>query len=113
MLALVFLALVVIVVLAGKLPVAILAIYLGLRVLTFAVYAMDKSAARQDSRQTPKNTLQVLALAGGWPDAQVAQHTLRHNSIKQTFRLVFQITPGGGASSTDCVQRGLPTNLKP
>ena len=60
--------------------------------LTFVVYAKDKSAAKRGAWQTPESTLHLLALACGWPGALVAQKKLRHKSKKQEFRLVFWLT---------------------
>jgi len=67
-------------------------LYFGLSLLTFIVYAMDKSAAKSGSWRTPESTLHLLAIAGGWPGAIIAQQTLRHKSKKQSFRLVFWLT---------------------
>jgi uncharacterized membrane protein YsdA (DUF1294 family)/cold shock CspA family protein len=66
--------------------------YLGLSVLTFATYAIDKAAAKGGAWRTPENTLHLLALAGGWPGALVAQQVLRHKSSKAEFRAVFWTT---------------------
>ena len=66
--------------------------YLAASALTFAVYAFDKSAARQGTRRTPESTLHWLALVGGWPGALVAQQVLRHKSSKAGFRSVFWAT---------------------
>jgi uncharacterized membrane protein YsdA (DUF1294 family)/cold shock CspA family protein len=63
--------------------------YLGVSLLTFFVYASDKSAAQQGAWRTSENTLHLLAMAGGWPGALVAQQMLRHKSAKQEFRSVF------------------------
>ena len=60
--------------------------------ITFIAYAMDKSAARQGTRRTPEATLHLLALAGGWPGALLAQQYLRHKSTKREFRQVFWVT---------------------
>ena len=60
--------------------------------LTFAVYAADKSAARQQRRRVPENTLHALALAGGWPAAWLAQQVLRHKSGKTAFLAVYALT---------------------
>ena len=39
--------------------------------------------------RTPEKTLQMLALAGGWPGAVLAQQWLRHKSSKTRFQLQF------------------------
>lgn len=74
------------------LPVFVFWVYLAVSVVTFLVYAFDKAAARADSRRTPENTLHLLAIAGGWPGALIAQQALRHKSRKQPFRFVFWVT---------------------
>lgn len=75
----------------NALPFA-LPLYLAVSLLTFMVYAMDKSAARRGTWRTPESTLHLLAIVGGWPGAIVAQQTLRHKSQKQPFRFVFWLT---------------------
>ncbi len=90
--AIIFLFVVVLVTASGRLPVIVLWLYLAMSVLTFAVYAYDKSAARRNAQRTPENTLHMLALLGGWPGAIFAQHRLRHKTIKRSFRVVFWIT---------------------
>jgi uncharacterized membrane protein YsdA (DUF1294 family)/cold shock CspA family protein len=73
--------------------------YLVASLLTFFVYAADKSAAIKGTWRTQESTLHLLALVGGWPGAIVAQQILRHKSKKQSFRAVFWITVffnGGG-----------------
>ena len=77
---------------AGKLPYALLGLYLLASTVTFIAYAFDKSAARSDRRRTPENTLHFLALIGGWPGALAAQGLLRHKSRKQSFQFAFWIT---------------------
>ncbi len=73
----------------GAPPAWLLWAYLGLSLLTFLVYAMDKSAAQKGARRTSEQTLHGLALLGGWPGALIAQQILRHKSSKQEFRVVF------------------------
>jgi len=73
-------------------PLWLAGLYLGLSAVTFLVYAADKSAASRGAWRTPENTLHLLALAGGWPGALLAQQLLRHKSTKQPFRLVFWAT---------------------
>lgn len=66
--------------------------YAVLSVLSFAAYAGDKSAARRQGRRTPERSLHLLALAGGWPGALLAQQLLRHKSAKPAFRRRFWAT---------------------
>jgi len=61
-------------------------------VITFFVYAIDKSAARRSAWRTPERTLPLLALAGGWPGALMAQQFLRHKTSKARFRATFWAT---------------------
>jgi len=67
-------------------------LYLVLSAATYMAYAADKSAAASGARRTPELTLHVLAIAGGWPGALLAQQFLRHKSTKQGFRAVFWAT---------------------
>ncbi|WP_417910014.1 DUF1294 domain-containing protein [Candidatus Electronema sp. PJ] len=71
---------------------AIFGWYLLISLLTFVIYAKDKSAAAKGSWRIPENTLHFLALIGGWPGALLAQQVLRHKSKKQPFRFVFYLT---------------------
>lgn len=90
--ALAFLAGVVVAVIFGLVPLIVMAVYGGLSLLTFLIYYSDKSAAKRDAWRTPESTLHVLALAGGWPGAIIAQQLLRHKSKKKSFKLVLWIT---------------------
>ena len=74
------------------LPLLLVAAYGALSVITFLVYAVDKSAARQGRWRTAESTLHLLGLAGGWPGALVARHVFRHKTTKQPFRAVFWVT---------------------
>ncbi len=77
---------------AGKIPLLIIGLYLIISLLTFLMYAKDKSAAKKGAWRTPESTLHLFALFGGWPGALVAQQKLRHKSKKQPFRFVFWLT---------------------
>lgn len=68
------------------------AVYLGMSVVCFVAYALDKAAARREDRRTPESTLHLLSLLGGWPGALLAQQYLRHKSVKTEFRAVFWLT---------------------
>ena len=75
-----------------RLPLWVAGLYLGASAATFIAYAADKSAASSGAWRTPESTLHMLALAGGWPGALLAQQVLRHKSSKQPFRQVFWVT---------------------
>ena len=87
-----FLVIVGVAVLTAKIPPLVLALYMAASLLTFIMYAVDKSAARKGAWRTQESTLHLLSLAGGWPGALVAQQKLRHKSKKQSFRSVFWLT---------------------
>ena len=70
-------------------PAAFAVIYFAASLATFLAYAFDKSAAKGGRWRTSEGTLHVLALAGGWPGALLAQQFLRHKSAKASFRSVF------------------------
>jgi uncharacterized membrane protein YsdA (DUF1294 family)/cold shock CspA family protein len=74
------------------LPILLVWLYLGLSVISLAIYALDKSAARKGGQRTPESTLHFLSLLGGWPGAMYAQQLLRHKSSKESFRAVFWVT---------------------
>jgi len=76
----------------GSLPKNLLLAYLGLSLFTFVIYASDKSKAKRGAWRTPESTLHLLALAGGWPGAAIAQQLLRHKSQKREFRRLFWFT---------------------
>lgn len=88
----VFALLLVVAVAWWQLPLAVVASYAGLSLLTFGAYALDKSAARRGAWRTAESSLHLLALAGGWPGALLAQHALRHKSAKTSFKAVFWVT---------------------
>jgi len=73
-------------------PLWVHALYLGLSLIAFVVYAVDKRAARAGTHRVSENTLHLLAVAGGWPGALLAQQALRHKTAKRSFRRVFWVT---------------------
>lgn len=110
-LAAAFLAFVAIATFIGKLPVAVLGLYLVGSLLAYFAYAIDKSAAQNGRWRTKEDTLHLLSLIGGWPGALIAQKRLRHKSSKEAFQVVFWstvvincgalawlLTPSGGAA---------------
>lgn len=91
-LSILFLVIVSVMVLTGQISPIILAVYLVASLLTFFMYAMDKSAAQRGTWRISESTLHLISLVGGWPGALVAQQKIRHKSKKQSFRFVFWIT---------------------
>jgi uncharacterized membrane protein YsdA (DUF1294 family)/cold shock CspA family protein len=87
-----FLIIVGISVISARIPLHILALYMTASLLTFIMYAWDKSAAKSGEWRTQESTLHLMSLAGGWPGALIAQQKLRHKTKKQSFRLVFWVT---------------------
>lgn len=90
--AVLFLVIVGITVLSTRLSVYILLLYMAASMLTFIMYALDKSAARNHAWRTQETTLHLLSLAGGWPGALIAQRTLRHKTRKRSLLVVFWVT---------------------
>lgn len=78
--------------LTQRLPLSALVSYVVITLLTFILYAMDKSAAKNNQRRIPENTLHLFSLLGGWPGAVFAQKTLHHKSKKVAFQTTFWIT---------------------
>lgn len=76
----------------GSLPVFLFWLFVGMSVLAFGLYKLDKSAARNEGQRTPENALHIVALLGGWPGALYAQQLLRHKSRKTSFQVVFWLT---------------------
>ncbi len=77
---------------SGRLPLWTLGAAVAVNLLTFLVYAIDKSAAQSGQWRTRESRLHLLALAGGWPGAWLAQQCLRHKSRKAEFRAVYWAT---------------------
>lgn len=73
-------------------PSWILIYYLAISIITFIIYALDKSASRKGRWRTRESTLHLLSLLGGWPGAIIAQKKLRHKTRKQPFQVIFWIT---------------------
>jgi uncharacterized membrane protein YsdA (DUF1294 family)/cold shock CspA family protein len=76
----------------GLVPYLIGGACLLMSILTFGLYALDKRAARAGRWRTSEATLLCAGLLGGWPGAVLAQHWLRHKTVKTSFRLQFWAT---------------------
>lgn len=60
-----------------------------INLVTFAVYAYDKRAARRGAWRIPEKQLHAFALLGGFPGAYIAQQKLRHKTRKASFKKQF------------------------
>ncbi len=90
------------------------ALYIGLSIVTFHAYAIDKRAAKQERRRTPESTLHLLGLAGGWPGALLAQQLMRHKTAKSSFVAMFWLTVALNMAGFIAWQVGLiPPTLAP
>lgn len=76
----------------GWLEISWLALYYGASLITYGIYARDKTAAQNARRRTPELTLHLLSLVGGWPGALIAQVVLRHKTRKTSFLIGYWFT---------------------
>lgn len=90
--AMLFMALVVVAAVIGRLAWIVVGFYALASLITFFAYGLDKAAARTGRWRTRESTLHLFALIGGWPGAAIAQYALRHKSRKGSFRIVFWLT---------------------
>ncbi len=91
-LSLLFAVFLVLAVLLNKLPLMVIAIYAMLSILSYVLYWKDKKAAQNNRWRVPESTLHLLAIAGGWLGAAIAQQHFRHKTKKQPFRAIFWLT---------------------
>lgn len=64
-------------------------VYLGMSLLAFIAYAVDKRRARSGGWRTSEATLHWIGFLGGWPGAIPAQRLFRHKTRKPGFQIVF------------------------
>lgn len=87
-----FLAAVVLLAAAGRLPWVVPVLYLIASPVAWLLYAFDKSAAMNRRWRTQEATLLGAGLFGGWPGALLAQQQLRHKTRKLSFQVSFWFT---------------------
>lgn len=68
--------------------------YLGMSVLAFGAYGIDKLRAISGEWRTPEATLHTIGLLGGWPGAIPAQLLFRHKTAKASFQTTFWLIAG-------------------
>lgn len=73
----------------GRVPWTLPAMYMIASIITFCAYALDKRAALRGDWRTQESTLHLFALLGGWPGAWIAQLQFRHKTKKVTFVTTF------------------------
>ena len=77
---------------SGRLEMSWLVLYYGASIITYGVYARDKTAAQNAGRRVPESTLHLMSLVGGWPGALIAQALLRHKTRKTSFLIGYWLT---------------------
>jgi len=55
----------------------------------FLAYARDKYSAIHGTWRIPESSLHLLEAIGGWPGAYVAQQTMRHKTVKESYQITF------------------------
>lgn len=73
----------------GLVPAVLVFAYVAASLVSYMLYWLDKAAAGSGRQRTPEATLHLVDLLGGWPGALVAQHQVRHKTVKASFQLVF------------------------
>jgi len=63
--------------------------YPAMSLLTFGLYAEDKSRAKRGAWRISESTLHLCELAGGWLGGFAAQRKLRQKSVKRSYQVVF------------------------
>ncbi|MGB3136012.1 MAG: cold shock and DUF1294 domain-containing protein [Nodosilinea sp.] len=66
-----------------------LILYPAMSLVTYALYADDKSRAKRRDWRTSEQTLHLCELAGGWLGGLIAQRVLRHKSKKASYQAEF------------------------
>lgn len=64
----------------------------GLSLLAYLLYAIDKRAARLKRWRVSEQRLHVVALLGGWPGAALARQRLRHKTRKPSFSVMLWLS---------------------
>ena len=68
-----------------------LILYPVMSFITFALYADDKSRAKQGRWRIPEKRLHLCEFMGGWLGGFIAQQRLRHKSRKVSYQVVFWV----------------------
>ena len=66
-----------------------LVLYPVMGLVTYALYADDKSRAKRQDWRIPEKTLHLCELIGGWLGGFIAQRMLRHKNQKESYQAIF------------------------
>jgi uncharacterized membrane protein YsdA (DUF1294 family)/cold shock CspA family protein len=66
-----------------------LVLYPAMSLVTYALYADDKSRAKRKDWRTSEQTLHLCEIAGGWLGGFIAQRILRHKNQKASYQVAF------------------------
>jgi uncharacterized membrane protein YsdA (DUF1294 family) len=67
----------------------LIAVPLGMSLITFLAYWRDKRRAEAGEWRIPEFTLHIAEFLGGWPGAFLGQRLFRHKVAKTSYQLVF------------------------
>ena len=73
--------------------------WIGINLVTFPVWWLDKRRARKGGFRVPEWTLHLLSLTGGGVAAVVAMRTLRHKTQKPVFRFLHPLLAIAGVAA--------------
>jgi uncharacterized membrane protein YsdA (DUF1294 family)/cold shock CspA family protein len=68
-----------------------LVVYPVMSLVTYFLYADDKSRAKRKDWRTSEQTLHLCELGGGWLGGFIAQRILRHKSQKESYQAMFWV----------------------
>lgn len=63
--------------------------YIGISLITSALFFLDKRFAESRSRRIPEKWLHCFELLGGWPGALVSSEIFKHKRQKQSYMFVL------------------------
>ena len=72
-----------------RLPAWVMWLATAASLIAVILYAVDKRAAIRGEHRIAASTLQLAAVAGGWPGALLAQSMFRHKTVKRAFQRWF------------------------
>jgi uncharacterized membrane protein YsdA (DUF1294 family) len=93
-------------VLLGLAPACVLAAYLMLGAVSFAVYGFDKRAARRGDWRVTEASMHGIDLIGGIAGGLLAQLVFRHKTRKESFAAVSALIWAGHIAALGALLAG-------